>query len=61
MYFIHTRDGQSTSEKLLAPGLNPMDDQGHSRKPQGFGNLIHQAMLQIFFFFFPLISEGEDK
>lgn len=54
-------DKKSTSEKLLAPGLKS-DDLGHSRKPHGFSDLIHQATLQVFFFFiFPLISEGEDE
>lgn len=61
---LHTSDGQSSSEKLLAPGLIPMIKVIHY-KPHGFSNLLHQATLQIIFVFlfvcFPLISEGEDE
>lgn len=47
---LHTSDGQSSSEKLLAPGLIPMIKVIHY-KPRGFSNLLHQATLQIIFVF----------
>lgn len=62
---LHTSDGQSSSEKLLAPGLILMIKVIHY-EPRGFSNLLHQATLQKIFVFlfvclFPLISEGEDE
>lgn len=56
---LYTSDGQEYFWEITGSGFKS-DDLGHSRKPHGFSNLIHQATLQVFFFF-PLISEGEDE